>query len=204
MSIEFLNECGYDGVNEEMLIDVASFTFGQMDINPDAECTITCVDLATIADLHVRWMDLDGPTDVMSFPMDELTPGHTGGRTDRTADETPGMLGDIVLCPEFAQRQADAAGHSLGHELALLTVHGCLHLLGYDHATPAQEREMFALQNELLADWYDDLKTRGVTYQPKPSGAKAFPSAAEREQLDHEVPGGGIPPIGEPLGNQSE
>ena len=102
MSIEFLNESGFEGVNEEMLIDVASYAFGAMDINPDAECTITCVDLKTIEDLHVRWMDLEGPTDVMSFPMDELTPG-----TD--TEPATGMLGDIVLCPEFAQRQANAA-----------------------------------------------------------------------------------------------
>lgn len=199
MSIEFLNESGFDGVNEEMLIDVASYAFGAMDINPAAECTITCVDLKSIEDLHIRWMDLEGPTDVMSFPMDELTPGATsgGGRPD-AADPGPAMLGDIVLCPEFALRQADAAGHSLGHELALLTVHGCLHLLGYDHATAAEEKEMFARQNELLADWYDDLAARGKSYQPKPSGPKAFPDAAERARLDEQVPGGGIPAIGEP------
>ena len=191
MSIEFINESGYDGVNEEMLIDVCSYALGRLDVNPDAECTITAVDLDTIADLHVRWMDLEGPTDVMSFPMDELTPGATGGRPD-AAEAGPAMLGDIVLCPEFAQRQATAAGHSLGHELALLTVHGCLHLLGYDHTTAADEKEMFGLQNELLADWYEDLAARGVSYQPKPSGPKAFPDAAERAELDKEVPGGGI------------
>lgn len=195
MSIEVLNESAFDGVNEEMLIDVTSFTLGEMDIHPDAETTITCVDEETIADLHVRWMDLEGPTDVMSFPMDELTPGN-GGRPD-AEPLGPSMLGDIVLCPSFAQRQADAAGHGLGHELALLTVHGCLHLLGYDHATAAQEREMFALQNELLADWYDDTARRSVEFQPKPSGAGAFPSAAERAALDKEVPGGGIRAIGE-------
>lgn len=197
MSIEFINESGFEGVNEEMLIDVASFAFGAMDINPDAECTITAVDLETIADLHVRWMDLEGPTDVMSFPMDEITPGALDARPD-APEMGPAMLGDIVLCPEFALRQANAAGHSLGHELALLTVHGCLHLLGYDHATPAEEKEMFSLQNELLADWYDDLAARGVSYQPKPSGPKAFPDAAERANLDKEVPGGGIPPVAEP------
>ncbi|OFN74879.1 rRNA maturation RNase YbeY [Corynebacterium guaraldiae] len=191
MSIEFINESGYDGVNEEMLIDVCSYALGRLDVNPDAECTITAVDLDTIAELHVRWMDLEGPTDVMSFPMDELTPGATGGRPD-AAEAGPAMLGDIVLCPEFAQRQATAAGHSLGHELALLTVHGCLHLLGYDHTTAAEEKEMFGLQNELLADWYEDLAARGVSYQPKPSGPKAFPDAAERAKLDEEVPGGGI------------
>ncbi|MBU5655147.1 MULTISPECIES: rRNA maturation RNase YbeY [Corynebacterium] len=191
MSIEFINESGYDGVNEEMLIDVCSYALGRLDVNPDAECTITAVDLDTIAELHVRWMDLEGPTDVMSFPMDELTPGATGGRPD-AAEAGPAMLGDIVLCPEFAQRQATAAGHSLGHELALLTVHGCLHLLGYDHTTAAEEKEMFGLQNELLADWYEDLAARGVSYQPKPSGPKAFPDAAERAELDKEVPGGGL------------
>lgn len=184
MSIEVLNESGYDGVNEEMLIDVASFALSAMDVHPDTEVTITLVDTNTMSDLHVRWMDLPGPTDVMSFPMDELTPG--SGRPD-AADLGPAMLGDIILCPEFDDKQARAAGHSLGHELALLTVHGTLHLLGYDHATPQDEREMFALQNEVLADWYDHLAHNDVTYQPKPSGKHAFPTAADREQLDQLV-----------------
>lgn len=193
MSVEFINESGDATVNEEMLIDVASYAFGRMDVNPDAECTITAVDLDTIADLHVRWLDLEGPTDVMSFPMDEITPGFSGGRPD-AAMPGPAMLGDIVLCPAFAQKQADAAGHSLAHELALLTVHGCLHLLGYDHATPEEEKQMFGLQNELLADWYDSLAARGLKYQAKPEGPKAFPDAAERARLDKEVPGGGVTP----------
>jgi probable rRNA maturation factor len=66
------------------------------------------------------------------------------------------MLGDIVLCPDFAAKQAETAGHSLAQELALLTVHGVLHLLGYDHAEPDEEREMFALQRELLEEWVAD------------------------------------------------
>jgi probable rRNA maturation factor len=107
------------------------------------------LDTAAMADLHMRWMDLPGPTDVMSFPMDELEPG---GRPD-APEPGPAMLGDIVLCPEFAAEQAAAAGHSLGHELALLTIHGVLHLLGYDHAEPDEEKEMFALQRSLLEDW---------------------------------------------------
>ena len=206
MSIEVFNESGHEGVNEEMLIDVASFALGEMDIHPDAEASIHIVDLTTITDLHVRWLDLEGPTDVMTFPMDELTPGG-GGRPDAPMPG-PSMLGDIVLCPEFAARQAKAAGHGLDHELALLTVHGCLHLLGYDHATPPEEREMFGLQNELLADWYDDVTRRGVTYQPKPTGAQAFPSAADRVALDEIVPGGGnsggIPAVGEPRRREAE
>ena len=131
-----------------------------MDVHPAAELAITLVDLATIEQLHVQWLDLPGPTDVMSFPMDELTPG---GRPD-SIQPGPAMLGDIVICPQFAADQAKRAGHGSGHEMALLTVHGVLHLLGYDHATAAEEQEMFSLQNALLAEWYDqrDMGVRKV------------------------------------------
>jgi probable rRNA maturation factor len=148
MSIEVSNESGLD-VSEEELISVARFVIAKMKVNPGAELSMVLLDLAAMADLHMRWMDLPGPTDVMSFPMDEIEPG---GRPD-APDLGPAMLGDIVLCPQFAAEQAAAAGHSLGHELALLTVHGVLHLLGYDHAEPAEEREMFALQRQLLEEW---------------------------------------------------
>lgn len=192
MSIEVVNESAFDGVNEEMLIDVASFVFSAMDIHSEAEATISLVDVPTMSDLHMRWMDLEGPTDVMSFPMDELAPGQ--GRPDAQAFG-PEMLGDIIICPEFAAKQAIKAGHDLGHELALLTTHGCLHLLGYDHIEPAEEQRMFSLQNALLRDWYEQLT---VEYQPKPSNAGAFPTPKQRAELDREVPGGGIPAIGEP------
>ena len=149
--IEVSNESGLD-VSEEELISVARFTIRKMDVNPGAELSMVLLDTNAMADLHMRWMDLPGPTDVMSFPMDELEPG---GRPD-APDPGPSMLGDIVLCPQFAAKQAEAAGHSLGHELALLTVHGVLHLLGYDHAEPEEEKEMFALQRRLLEEWVAD------------------------------------------------
>ncbi|MBX5485768.1 MAG: rRNA maturation RNase YbeY [Mycolicibacterium hassiacum] len=148
MSIEVSNESGV-AVSEEELISIARFVLDRMKVNPAAELSIVLLDTAAMADLHMRWMDLPGPTDVMSFPMDELEPG---GRPD-APEPGPAMLGDIVLCPEFAADQAAANGHSLGQELALLTVHGVLHLLGYDHAEPDEEREMFALQQQLLEDW---------------------------------------------------
>ena len=148
MSIEVSNESGID-VSEEELISVARFVIRKMKVNPAAELSMVLLDLNAMADLHMRWMDLPGPTDVMSFPMDELEPG---GRPD-APEPGPSMLGDIVLCPQFAADQAVAAGHSLGHELALLTVHGVLHLLGYDHAEPDEEKEMFALQRQLLEEW---------------------------------------------------
>ncbi|WP_295626982.1 rRNA maturation RNase YbeY [uncultured Corynebacterium sp.] len=182
MSIEVFNESGV-GVNEESLIDVARYALGRLDVHPAAELSIHLVDEATIEDLHVRWLDLPGPTDVMSFPMDELTPG--SGHPE-AAPPGPSMLGDVVLCPDFAARQADKAGHPLSHELVLLTVHGLLHLLGYDHVEPEEERRMFALQNGLLADWYDDVDQRGADFPAKPIDAGAFPSAADRERLDRD------------------
>jgi probable rRNA maturation factor len=151
MSIEVSNESGLD-VSEEELISVARFVIEKMNVSPGAELSMVLLDTAAMADLHMRWMDLPGPTDVMSFPMDELEPG---GRPD-AAEPGPSMLGDIVLCPQFAADQAAAAGHELEHELALLTVHGVLHLLGYDHAEPHEEKEMFGLQRQLLDEWYDE------------------------------------------------
>jgi probable rRNA maturation factor len=148
MSIEVANESGLD-VSEEELISVARFVIDKMNVYPAAELSVVLLDSNSMADLHMRWMDLPGPTDVMSFPMDELEPG---GRPD-APEPGPAVLGDIVLCPEFAAEQAAAAGHSLGHELALLTIHGVLHLLGFDHAEPAEEEEMFALQRQLLEEW---------------------------------------------------
>ncbi|MFW0791837.1 rRNA maturation RNase YbeY [Gordonia sp. CPCC 205333] len=158
MSIELSNESGVD-VPIDLVLDAAKFAIGAMDVHPGAELSVIFVDLDTMADLHMKWMDLPGPTDVMSFPMDELTPG--GGRPD-APDPGPATLGDIVLCPEFAAAQAKEAKHSFEHELAVLTVHGVLHLLGYDHAEPDEEREMFGLQNDLLSQWYDDRRRRDV------------------------------------------
>src|ERR1700734_4087040 len=148
MTIEVANESGID-VSESELISVAKFVIDQMEVNPAAELSMVLLDMAEMADLHMRWMDLPGPTDVMSFPMDELEPG---GRPD-APEPGPAMLGDIVLCPEFVAVQAGTAGHMVGHELALLTIHGMLHLLVYDHAEPDEAKEMFALQHRLLEEW---------------------------------------------------
>ncbi|MCD2143940.1 rRNA maturation RNase YbeY [Gordonia paraffinivorans] len=155
MSIELANESGVE-VPAELIIDAARFAVGAMDVNPGALLSVLCVDEDTMADLHVQWMDLPGPTDVMSFPMDELVPG---GRPD-APEPGPAILGDIVLCPEFARKQAREARRSFEHELAMLTIHGVLHLLGYDHAEPEEEREMFGLQNEILEAFYADRHRR--------------------------------------------
>lgn len=151
MSIELANESGVD-VPADLVIAAARFAIGAMDVHPAAELSVVCVDEATMADMHMQWMDLPGPTDVMSFPMDELVPG---GRPD-AAEPGPAILGDIVLCPEFAARQAKSAKRSYDHELAMLTVHGVLHLLGYDHAEPDEEKQMFGLQDSILERFYTE------------------------------------------------
>ncbi|WP_026533087.1 rRNA maturation RNase YbeY [Arthrobacter sp. H41] len=146
MSVEVNNESGF-AAEETQLVRLANFIFEAMFVHPEAELSIILVDAAAMEKLHVEWMDEPGPTDVLSFPMDELRPGTTGRMTPA------GMLGDVVLCPEVATSQAAAAGHSTGEELLLLTTHGILHLLGFDHAEPEEEKEMFGLQRQLLTEF---------------------------------------------------
>jgi probable rRNA maturation factor len=149
VSIEVANECGV-AVDESALASVARHVLAAMRVNPAAELSIMVVTTEVMTELHERWMDEPGPTDVMAFPMDELV---DESRRPDAPEIGPALLGDVVLCPAFAAAQARKAGHGLGDELALLTVHGVLHLLGYDHGEPEQEREMFGLQNALLAEW---------------------------------------------------
>jgi len=143
VSIDVLNET--DFVLDEMeLVACARYVMEQMRVHPQADLCLKLVDEQAMEVLHVQWMDLPGPTDVMSFPMDELRPGRDGQEPEE------GVLGDIVLCPSVAARQAKEAGHATEEELLLLTTHGILHLLGFDHAEPEEEREMFELQRQLL------------------------------------------------------
>ena len=143
MSIEVNNESAVE-VDEAALQRLAAYALDTMHVSTEAELAVLLVDEAAMEQLHVQWMDEPGPTDVLSFPMDELRPG--------TEEEpTPaGLLGDVVLCPQVAGAQAEAAGHGLMDELKLLTAHGILHLLGFDHAEPEEEREMFAIQRDIL------------------------------------------------------
>ncbi|WP_432978455.1 rRNA maturation RNase YbeY [Dactylosporangium sp. CA-233914] len=148
MSIEIANESGVD-VNSDTILAVARHALDEMGVNPLAELSILCVDVEYMTELNHRWMDGEGPTDVLAFPMDEGSVDHGPGE----GSGEPALLGDIVLCPEVAAKQAAAAGHAAIDELALLTVHGILHLLGYDHAEPEEEAEMFGLQARLLESW---------------------------------------------------
>lgn len=162
MSVEVTNETIWD-IGAKAFSDLGLWVMDQMRVSTQSDLTILFVDPDPIAELHERWMSLEGPTDVMSFPMDELRPGD--GKTTME-----GVLGDLVICPWVAAQQAAAAGHSTMQEMMLLTIHGILHLLGYDHVTPEQERQMFGLQRQLLLTF---LAVRRITIEPAtlPKGA---------------------------------
>lgn len=142
MAIDILNRSGVD-CPEEKLISLLAFGISELDLNPECDLNLLLVDEAEMTELHVKWMDEPGPTDVLSFPMDELQP-HS---------KEVGILGDIVLCPTIAQAQAMDAGHDFERELSILSVHGLLHIVGYDHATAEAEREMFTLQESIVDRW---------------------------------------------------
>lgn len=145
MSVVVIDETG-EG-DSPRLQRLAEHLFTQLHLAPSCELGITLVDQDRMSALHVEWMDEPGPTDVLSFPIDELREP-ASGEPDAT-----GTLGDIVLCPSFAARQAEEVGRSLADELDLLVTHGVLHLLGHDHATTEEYQTMFARQDELLAAW---------------------------------------------------
>ena len=144
--IELLNESGKH-LDVKRLSRLSRFVMDRMRVHPQAELCIKAVDRDTIAALNEQWMGKEGPTDVLAFPMDELRPGLVSEEPEE------GVLGDLVLCPAIAAAQGRTAGHGTEAEIELLTVHGILHLLGYDHAEPEEYAEMFGLQDEILLEW---------------------------------------------------
>ena len=112
---------------------------GFLAASESALTSISRVLIEEMTELHIKWMDEGGPTDVLSFPMDMPEPGNEAV-----------TLGDIVIAPVVAAQQAATAGHSIDHEIFILAAHGLLHILGYDHATPDEEKAMFTLQESLV------------------------------------------------------
>jgi probable rRNA maturation factor len=129
----------------ERLKSIAQFTILAQGVHPDSELNISLLDEEEMSALHLRWMEEEGPTDVLAFPMDEVKPN--------SATHGPAMLGDIALCPTYANHNALKVHSSLQDELELLTVHGVLHLLGYDHMEADEKEVMFALQDKYLVEW---------------------------------------------------
>lgn len=133
-------------VDQQRLLRLARHVLATQRVPDDMEVAILLVDEATIAELNATHLHHDGPTDVLAFPIDEPGEAPAGG---------PAILGDVVMCPAYVARQAADHGRTFEDELAMLTVHGLLHLLGMDHADATQEREMFGLTDQLLSSFVD-------------------------------------------------
>ncbi|GAA4900105.1 rRNA maturation RNase YbeY [Stackebrandtia albiflava] len=144
-------------MDTDAICGVARHALGRLGVHPMADLSILVVDEPYMTELNRRWMGSDGPTDVLSFPMDELSVGRGPSNDEEPVGET--MLGDVVLCPTVAARQAETAGHTTADELEMLTVHGVLHILGYDHAEPDEAKQMFGLQKSLLDTWRGERTT---------------------------------------------
>ena len=141
MTIEITNKSG-ELVPVDQVRALLEHSLVQLKLSPECEVNLVFVDENEMTELHIKWMDEPGPTDVLSFPMD--------------MPENPGeavTLGDIVIAPTVAANQAAAAGHSADQEIFILAAHGSLHILGYDHANKEDEKVMFALQEDLVKNW---------------------------------------------------
>ncbi|MDF7663892.1 rRNA maturation RNase YbeY [Bifidobacterium sp. ESL0763] len=179
MSVGVTNETVWR-IDPKIFSELGLWVMDRMQVSTKSDLTILFVDPDPIAQLHLRWMQLEGPTDVMSFPMDELRPGVDGVSME-------GVLGDIVICPWVACQQAAAAGHSTMEEMMLLAIHGTLHLLGYDHVDPEQERQMFGLQRQLLLTFFA-VRGRSVDDAVLPPGSE---NLLDRWDAEHNRDGNG-------------
>jgi probable rRNA maturation factor len=197
VSIEIANESGV-AVDEADLAAMARHVLDGMRMHPLAELSVLLVDRETMSDLHERWMGEQGPTDVLAFPMDELRPpppgsarGDQGGGGEPASP--PGLLGDVVLCPDVAAGQAEQAHHPFRDELEMLCTHGILHLLGYDHAEAEERATMFGLQDELLRSWRSVRETSPGPEAPEgpgaaPEGPGAAPEGPNGPERQHGTP----------------
>ena len=164
MSIEVLNESGTD-VDAHELSKLSRFVMDRMRVHPLAELCIKVVDEATIAELNASFMSHQGPTDVLAFPIDDdavvgRSPDASTTGPDRDpATDVPLLLGDVVVCPAVAARNAPAHAGTYHDEIALLVVHGILHVLGHDHATPEETTRMQARERELLSRFHRSTPT---------------------------------------------
>ena len=141
MTVELVNRSGAL-IPEKEITSLINYGITYMELNPECEISMSFVDVQEMEELHIKWMQEDGPTDVLSFPMD---------MPEKKGDVV--TLGDIVIAPAVAAAQAARAGHSSEHEMYILATHGLLHILGYDHADKDEEKVMFALQEKILEEW---------------------------------------------------
>ncbi|KMJ60171.1 rRNA maturation factor [Bacillus sp. LL01] len=127
--------------------DLLIFAADKESIQSGAELSVTFVDDEKIQEINREYREKDRPTDVISFPMEEMGEGEIEIHYD---EEAPRMLGDIIISIQRAEVQAEEYGHSVKRELGFLALHGLLHLLGYDHENETDEKVMFDKQKEIL------------------------------------------------------
>ncbi|NCO65298.1 MAG: rRNA maturation RNase YbeY [Candidatus Aquicultor secundus] len=130
-------------VDDELLLKVARTALAYEHVEDDVELSIALVDEDEIRGLNAHYRGKDSVTDVLSFETEEEEPG---------TSEYPHLLGDVVICPSAAARQAEEYGQTFEQEMALLLTHGILHLLGYDHQDDTEAKIMEGHEKEILAD----------------------------------------------------
>ena len=141
MTIEVTNTSG-QLVSSDEIISLLTYAMGELKLNKECDLNVGFIEDDYMSELHIKWMDEPGSTDVLSFPMD----------LPQTEGEVV-TLGDIMISPVCAAAQAKIAGHSSEHEIYILATHGLLHIIGYGHTEPEEERIMFALQEQLVENW---------------------------------------------------
>src|SRR3954454_581436 len=148
-------------VDMDRYVRLARLVLARERVPNDVELSLLFVDEDTIARYNEQFLEHVGPTDVLAFPIDDDfgpggrqpdTGGHGPGSVDAT-DDIPTLLGDVMICPSYAAREAATRGVSIESELSLLVVHGILHLLGYDHAEPDETARMQTQERALLTEF---------------------------------------------------
>ena len=147
MNITFSDEQTRE-VDESTIVAVAARVLAHERFPDRTELAITAVTDVAIAALKAEHLGIDEPTDVLSFPIDELTPGQPPSVEPAGP---PLLLGDVVIAPDFIARQAAANGVAESDEMALMVVHGVLHLMGWDHENDADAEAMESREREILA-----------------------------------------------------
>lgn len=146
LAVDFIDETGNITEEQETKIHELLKLAAQKEEVSNAELSLTFVDNDAIQDINREYRGKDKPTDVISFAMEEMGEGEL----EIVGEDLPRALGDIIISIPKAEEQAEEYGHSFMRELGFLAVHGFLHLLGYDHETEEEEKEMFTRQTEIL------------------------------------------------------
>lgn len=147
MSI-FLADEQTDQVGVDDLHSLAGLVLSEEGYPEDAEVTLLFISEGEMASYNERFLDREGPTDVLAFPVEDLLPGVV---PETDPQGPPLMLGDVVIAPAYVRRQASKFGVSYEDEMALMVTHGILHLLGYDHIDDTDAERMESRERELLA-----------------------------------------------------